>query len=38
MLVFVSGLVIFIAAHSISIVNRPWRDRMAATLGEPMWK
>jgi uncharacterized membrane protein len=38
MLSFVSGLALFLAVHSISIVNRGWRDTMAARLGEPVWK
>jgi len=32
------GLALFIAVHSIAIVNAPWRDRMAARLGEWPWK
>ena len=32
------GLVLFIAVHSIAIVNAAWRDRMAARLGEGPWK
>ncbi len=38
MLVLVIGLVLFFAVHSVSIVNAPWRDRMAARLGEWPWK
>ncbi len=34
----VLGLIIFFAAHSISIVNAPWRDRMVAKMGEGLWK
>ena len=32
------GLVLFIAVHSIAIVNASWRDRMAARIGEGTWK
>lgn len=32
------GLVLFFAVHSVSIVNDPWRNRMAANLGEWPWK
>ena len=32
------GLVIFFAVHSVSIVNRAFRDRMVETLGEIPWK
>jgi uncharacterized membrane protein len=32
------GLVIFFGAHSVSIVNDPWRNRMAARMGEWPWK
>lgn len=32
------GLVLFIAVHSLAIVNAPWRDRMASRLGEWPWK
>lgn len=32
------GLALFIAVHSIAIINAPWRDRMAARLGEWPWK
>ncbi|MSR13809.1 MAG: NnrU family protein [Gammaproteobacteria bacterium] len=38
MILFVSGLLIFLAVHSISIVARPWRDEKLASLGEPVWK
>jgi len=38
MSLFVIGLAIFLGAHSLSIVNRPWRDRQVARLGEPAWK
>ena len=36
--VLVTGLVLFLATHSISMVNSAWRDRMAARLGEEPWK
>lgn len=32
------GLALFFAVHSISIVNRTWRNRMVAQLGEGAWK
>lgn len=34
----VTGLIIFFAVHSISIVNDDWRNRMAAQIGEWPWK
>jgi len=34
----ISGLVIFFAVHSISIINDDWRNRMAAKTGEWVWK
>jgi uncharacterized membrane protein len=34
----VVGLVVFFAVHSIAIVDEPWRDRMAARIGEGPWK
>jgi uncharacterized membrane protein len=36
--VLLLGLVIFFGVHSVSIVNDPWRDRMAAKVGEWTWK
>jgi uncharacterized membrane protein len=36
--VLLLGLVLFLAVHSISIVNEPWRDRQAARMGEISWK
>jgi uncharacterized membrane protein len=36
--VLVAGLVVFFAVHSAAIVNEPWRDRMAARMGEWPWK
>lgn len=38
MTTLVLGLILFLGVHSISIVNEPWRDRMAARLGEFPWK
>jgi len=32
------GLVLFIGVHSVSIVNDPWRNRMASRMGEWSWK
>lgn len=32
------GLTIFFAIHSVSIVNDPWRNRMAARIGDWPWK
>jgi uncharacterized membrane protein len=34
----VLGLVLFFGVHSVSIVNDPWRNRMAARIGEWSWK
>jgi len=34
----VIGLVVFLGVHSVSIVNRQWRNRMVATLGAGPWK
>lgn len=36
--VLLLGLVLFFAVHSVSIVNDPWRNRMAANMGEWRWK
>ncbi|HEX7971762.1 MAG TPA: NnrU family protein [Thiobacillus sp.] len=36
--VLLLGLVVFFGVHSVSIVNDPWRDRMAAKMGEWTWK
>ena len=33
MLLFITGLILFFAVHSISIVNVGWRDAMAERLG-----
>jgi len=38
MTTLVLGLILFIGVHSVSIVNEPWRDRMAVRLGEMPWK
>jgi len=38
MAILILGLVLFLGVHSISIVAEPWRDRMAARLGESPWK
>jgi uncharacterized membrane protein len=38
MSVLIAGLLLFLGVHSVSIVNAPWRDRMAARLGEPVWQ
>lgn len=32
------GILLFFSLHSISIVNEPWRDGMAAKLGEWPWR
>lgn len=34
----VLGLVLFFGVHSVSIVSDPWRNRMAARIGEWSWK
>lgn len=38
MRVLLFGLVVFFAVHSVSIVSDPWRNRMAAQMGEWPWK
>jgi uncharacterized membrane protein len=38
MLILIAGLVLFFAAHAVSIVGEPWRDGMVAKLGELPWK
>jgi uncharacterized membrane protein len=38
MIFLLLGLVLFLGAHSISIANEPWRNRMVARLGENPWK
>ena len=37
MLLLIAGLVIFLGIHSLSIVNEPLRDRLAARLGTVGW-
>ena len=34
----IAGIVLFFGIHSISIVNEPWRDKMADRLGLWTWK
>jgi len=34
----VAGLVIFLGAHSVSIVSYEWRDQMVARLGAGLWR
>ncbi len=36
--ILIAGVVLFFAVHSISIVADPWRDRIAARLGVPLWQ
>jgi uncharacterized membrane protein len=38
MLLFIAGLVTFLAVHSVSIFAPAWRDSMAARLGPQKWK
>jgi len=38
MIIFLTGLVIFLGVHSISIVNESWRDYMADKMGVWPWK
>jgi uncharacterized membrane protein len=38
MLVLIIGLVLFLGAHSVSIVAPHWRDRMALLIGPLQWK
>jgi len=38
MLTLVAGLVLFLGIHGVAIINEPWRDRMAARMGEIAWK
>jgi uncharacterized membrane protein len=38
MILFVTGLVVFLAMHSISIVAPRWRDAQVGRLGEGPWK
>jgi uncharacterized membrane protein len=34
----IAGLVLFLGAHSVSIVNEPWRNRVATRIGEKGWQ
>lgn len=38
MTLLLTGLLIFFGIHSVSIVNRPWRNHLAQSLGEAQWK
>ncbi len=38
MLVLIVGLVLFLGAHSVSIVAPHWRERMALLMGASQWK
>ena len=38
MTIFVAGLLIFLAIHSVSIVASGWRDAQAGRMGENAWK
>jgi uncharacterized membrane protein len=38
MLELIAGLVLFLGIHTVSIVNEPFRDRMASRFGELGWK
>lgn len=38
MSMLLAGLLLFLGAHSVSIVAPAWRDTMAARLGEGAWK
>lgn len=38
MTILLLGLVIFLGIHSLSILNKPWRDRTAARMGELPFK
>lgn len=38
MALLVIGLILFFGAHCVSIVTRPWRDRMAARIGHGPWR
>ena len=38
MTLLIVGLLLFLGAHSVSIVAPAWRDRVAARLGEKAWK
>lgn len=36
--ILITGLIIFIAVHSVAIINDPWRRRVIERIGEPPWK
>ena len=38
MSLFIAGLILFFAVHSVSIVNVGWRDAMAERLGTTAWR
>ncbi len=38
MSLLIVGLVVFLGVHSVSIVNRAWRDRVAARIGRNAWQ
>lgn len=38
MALFLAGLVLFFATHSVSIVAHSWRERMVARLGDVRWQ
>lgn len=38
MAILVLGLVLFFGVHSLSLISRPWRDRLAARVGAIPWK
>ncbi len=38
MLILVAGLILFLGVHSISIIDRDWRNRMFEHMGEKKWK
>ena len=38
MTLYITGLLLFFAAHSVSIVAEPWRNRVAGRLGEVPWQ
>jgi uncharacterized membrane protein len=37
MLTLIAGLLLFFSAHSVSIVNDAWRNRVAQRIGEKAW-
>lgn len=38
MSIFLTGLLLFLGIHSISVVNDPWRNLMVKKIGELAWK